>query len=261
MNRLQGVVFDWAGTLIDHGSFAPTGAFVEAFGALGIDTTVEAARGPMGLPKRDHVAAMFALPDIASQWREAYGAAPDDAAIDRVYAGFVPASERAAAARATLVPGALEALAWLRERAIRIGTTTGYTRSIMAGVLPDVARQGFVPDLVVCSDDLPRGRPGPFGMYRCFAELSLHPPSAVLKLDDTAPGIAEGVSAGSVGVGVTLSGNHAALSVEALEALGEPAREAVRTRVGAMLAGAGAAHLIDSVADLPGLIERLESDG
>jgi beta-phosphoglucomutase-like phosphatase (HAD superfamily) len=32
MERVKAVIFDWAGTIIDYGSLAPMGAFVETFG-------------------------------------------------------------------------------------------------------------------------------------------------------------------------------------------------------------------------------------
>ena len=32
-------------------------------------------------------------------------------------------------------------------------------------------------------------------MYKCFIDLVVYPPSAVIKVDDTEPGIAEGVAA------------------------------------------------------------------
>ena len=40
MKRFKAVVFDWAGTMIDFGSFAPMGVFVEAFGRFGVTATV-----------------------------------------------------------------------------------------------------------------------------------------------------------------------------------------------------------------------------
>ena len=49
------VIFDMAGTIIDHGCFAPISAFVRAFGSMGIEILVAEARGPMGLHKRDHI--------------------------------------------------------------------------------------------------------------------------------------------------------------------------------------------------------------
>ena len=45
---IQGVIFDWAGTTVDFGCFAPVSAFVEAFRKAGIDVTLEETRAPMG---------------------------------------------------------------------------------------------------------------------------------------------------------------------------------------------------------------------
>ena len=60
----------------------------------------------MGLPKRDHIAAMLADPAIAAAWEKAHGDPPGEAAIDRVYEVFVPMNEEVIASHAELVPGA-----------------------------------------------------------------------------------------------------------------------------------------------------------
>lgn len=65
--------------------------------------------------------------------------------------------------------------------------------------------------------DLAEGRPGPLMMYRCFADLGVYPPHTVVKVDDTTPGIAEGLAAGTWTVGVTASGNEVGLSLDAGE--------------------------------------------
>jgi phosphonoacetaldehyde hydrolase len=87
---LKAVVFDWAGTIIDFGSRAPMGVFVEAFATFGVTLTVAEARGPMGKPKRDHIADLLALPRVAAAWKAAHGHNPSDADIDRLYEVFVP---------------------------------------------------------------------------------------------------------------------------------------------------------------------------
>lgn len=258
MTKFKAAIFDWAGTMIDFGSFAPMGAFVETFAKFGVTVTIADARKPMGLPKRAHIAAMLAEPHIADAWKQAQGAAPDDAAIDKVYALFVPLNEEVVADYCTLVPGALETIGYLRRKGMKIGSTTGYTRSIMERVLPLAAEQGYVPDNLICADDLPLGRPTPIGMYQCFVDLLVYPPSAVLKVDDTEPGIAEGVAAGCVTVGVTLSGNEAGLTPDEIAALDADARAELHRRVGAKLRAAGAHHIIETVADLPGLIDALD---
>ncbi|MGH8404885.1 MAG: phosphonoacetaldehyde hydrolase, partial [Pseudomonas sp.] len=54
-SKLQAVVLDWAGTVVDFGSFAPTQIFVEAFGEFGVAVSLEEARGPMCMGKWDHI--------------------------------------------------------------------------------------------------------------------------------------------------------------------------------------------------------------
>lgn len=259
MSKFKAVVFDWAGTMIDFGSFAPMGVFVKAFEKFGITASIDQARGPMGMPKWDHIRSMMDDPDIAAQWKAKYGSAPTDADVDKVYEIFVPMNEEVVADYADLVPGALDTIAYLRSNNVKIGSTTGYTRSIMERVLPRAAEQGYAPDNLVCSDDLPEGRPGPLGMYQCFVDLVAYPPSAVIKVDDTEPGIAEGVAAGCITVGLALSGNFAGKTPEELAALPEAEVEAIRQEATAKLTEAGADYVIDTVADLPKLMDQMEA--
>ena len=261
MSRIKAVVFDWAGTMIDFGSFAPMGTFVAAFREFGIDVSIEEARTPMGKAKRDHITAMMKTERVSALWRERFGHPPGDADIDRVYEVFVPMNEKVAAAYADLVPGALETIAYLKSRDIRIGSTTGYTRSIMAHVLPVAALQGYEPQNLVCADDLQEGRPAPLGMYKCFVDLGVYPPSSVIKVDDTEPGIGEGVAAGCISVGVALSGNYVGMTPEELARLSGEEISALREAAAAKLRAAGADHVIDTVADLPKLIETLAQSG
>lgn len=258
MSRFKAVVFDWAGTMIDFGSCAPMGVFVAAFERFGVEATIEQARMPMGAPKRAHIEAMMRMPEIADQWQAIFGAAPTSADVDKVYDVFVPMNEEVVADYADLVPGALQAVEELRSMGLKIGSTTGYTRSIMDRVLPIAAEQGYTPDNLVCADDLPEGRPGPLGMYKCFVDLAVHPPESVIKVDDTAPGIGEGISAGCLTVGVTMSGNAVGLSPEALAARDAEETDRLRSHATRILTDAGAHHVIDTVADLPALVRCLE---
>ena len=258
MSRFKAVVFDWAGTMIDFGSFAPMGVFVKTFGQFGVEATVAEARGPMGLPKWDHIRAMLDQPRIAAEWKKAHGAAPTDRDADEIYKVFVPMNEEVVSDFAALVPGALDAVRSLQAKGLKIGSTTGYTRSIMERVLPIAKAQGYEPECLVCADDMRHGRPTPLNMYQCFIALDVWPASAVIKVDDTEPGIAEGVAAGCLTVGVALSGNAVGKTPEELAALSPAEIGPLRAHATALLKGAGADHVIDTVADLPALVERLE---
>lgn len=74
MGKFEAAVFDWAGTTVNFGSFAPIGVFVKAFGEFGIEVGIDEARGPMGSGKWDHIRAMLDMPAIAGRWEAAYGA-------------------------------------------------------------------------------------------------------------------------------------------------------------------------------------------
>ncbi len=237
------------------------GAFVEAFRRFGVTITVTEARRPMGLPKGDHIAALLGDSEIAARWRLAHGRMPVQRDVEALYDVFLPLNVAVVDAYAELIPGVASLVEELRRRGIKIGSTTGYTREIMERLLPLAARQGYAPDNLVCAGDLAEGRPSPLMMYRTFADLGVYPPSSVVKVDDTAPGIAEGIAAGSWTIGIAMTGNLCGHSHEELAALSPGEQSSIRAKAVRVLRRAGAHVVIDSVADLLPVLDRLERDG
>ncbi len=257
--RLRAVVFDWAGTVIDFGSLAPMGAFVRLFHRYNVTITVDEARVPMGIPKWDHIKALGSQPRIASEWLRVHGHEFSDADVDELYAVFTPMNAESVKNHATLVTGVPQLVTALRERNIAIGSTTGYNRAIMDVILPLAIAQGFNPDNVVCAGDLVAGRPTPLMMYRTFADLGVWPPDAVVKVDDTAPGIEEGLHAGAWSIGVTISGNGVGLTLDDWQSRSADEQAALRERATKGLRAAGAHAVIDTVADLMPMLRRIEA--
>jgi phosphonoacetaldehyde hydrolase len=259
MSRLKAVILDWAGTVVDHGSRAPMGAFVRAFAQFGVTISIDDARGPMGMAKWDHISAVGRAPAVAAAWRAAHGRDFADADADAIFEVFEPMNVAAIKDHADIIPGALEALAAIRAMGLKIGSTTGYTRPIMAELAPIAAAAGYAPEVTVCAGDLPAGRPSPLMMWHAMAALGVWPAETVVKVDDTPPGIGEGVNAGTWTVGLALTGNIAGLSAEALAALPEPDRAAIRARATAEMKAAGADYVIDSIATLPDVLAKIEA--
>jgi phosphonoacetaldehyde hydrolase len=257
-STLQAVVFDWAGTMIDHGSQAPMGVFVNAFRQFGVEITVDEARGPMGMAKRDHIKSLLNEPRIAAAWKAARGHAPGEADIDAVYEVFIPMNVAVVTDYATLIEGVPELVTRLRQRGLKIGSTTGYIREIMAPLLPLAAKQGYAPDNLVCAGDLAEGRPSPMMMYRTFLDLGVWPASSVLKVDDTEVGIEEGLNAGCWTVGVAMTGNVFGLNPAETEALDSTTYHRMRDAAYARLTRAGAHYVIDSVADLDPVLDEID---
>jgi phosphonoacetaldehyde hydrolase len=250
-------VFDWAGTTVDFGSRAPVAAFLQTFAAHGVTVTVDEARGPMGLPKRDHLLAMLRLPDVAQRWRAAHGRDWNDADVTSMYHRFMPLQLGVLDEHASLVPGVLDCVAQLRQQGVRIGATTGYFREAASRVCAAAARQGFVPELSVCVDDVPAGRPAPWMVFRVMEALGVYPPVAVVKLGDTVPDIEEGRNAGVWSVGITSSSSEVGCSEDEFSRLPPAERHTLLGQARRKLLDAGAHAVIDTLGELPGLIATL----
>ncbi len=255
--KIKAIILDWAGTVVDHGSRAPMGAFVKAFAHFGVTISIADARGPMGMAKRDHIRMVGTSPAVAAAWRAKHGRDFDDAAIDAIFDVFEPMNIAAVEAHSALIPGAHEALDWCKARGIRIGSTTGYTRPIMERLMPLAAAQGFVPEVTICAGDLAAGRPAPLQIWSALAQMGIWPASSVIKLDDTAPGIGEARAAGCWAVGVALTGTNPGLSAEELAGLAPAERDALRRAASETLLRAGAHLVIETIAELPTLIDHI----
>lgn len=257
-DQLSAVVFDWAGTLVDFGSCAPMGAFVRLFEQFGIAVSIEQARGPMGVAKWNHIHALMQLPEVAAQWQAKHGRPSTDADVDHLYEVFTPMNAAVVPDFSDFIPGALDTVAAIRQRGLKVGSTTGYNRPIMAIVTDIAARGGFVPDNLVCAGDLITGRPTPLMMWRTFADLGVCWPSTVVKVDDTEVGIEEGLNAGTWTVGVSVSGNAMGLPLADWQGLQRQEQAQRREAASARLQGAGAHYVIDSIADLLPVLDQIQ---
>jgi phosphonoacetaldehyde hydrolase len=247
---VQAVIFDWAGTTVDHGCLAPALVFVEVFRRRGIQIDMSQAREPMGMHKRDHLRVIAQMPSVVEAWQRVHGAPPDQPAIDAMYAEFIPLQIECIGRYADPIPGVLDVVTALRERDIKIGSNTGYNRAMMDVLVPAAAEAGYAPDCMVCSSDVPVGRPTPWMALENARQLDVYPMSAVVKVDDTAPGIEEGLNAGMWTVAVTETGNEVGLSYEDLQALDPQQRQVRGQAAERRLAQAGAHYVIDGVGDL-----------
>ncbi len=254
---LKAVVFDWAGTMIDFGSRAPVVALCKLFEAEGVALEEAEARADMGLAKRDHIAAILRSPRVAAAWHARHGASADTATIDRLFGAIGPMMREAASECAVLIPGAADVARALRANGVKIGSCTGYTRAMMADILPAAAAQGYSSDVLVCAGDTAQGRPSPLMLWENLIQLEAWPVSACVKVDDAAVGIAEGRNAGVWTIGVAASGNGVGLSEQALAALPEGERQSRIAAARHVLEAAGAHLVIDTVADLPEALARL----
>lgn len=250
-------IFDWAGTVLDFGCIAPVQAFREAFAEAGVEITEAEARLPMGAAKREHIELILAQDAPQARWQAKHGKPSDQADVDRLYAAFLRIDEVDCAKYSAMIPGALEVIDGLRAQGIRIGSTTGYPRTVMNGLMPLAAAQGYAPDHCTTVSEVKRGRPHPDMVLDNALALGAPSMQSCVVVDDSPTGLTSGRAAGTWAVGIVASGNEVGLSLadwQALDAAGQDARRAEAT---AKLDAAGAHYTIDTIADLPGVIEKI----
>jgi phosphonoacetaldehyde hydrolase len=256
---VRAVILDWAGTAVDYGCIGPAAVFVDVFQRFGVAVTMDEARQFMGLMKKDHLRSMCALPRVAARWQAAHGRVASEADIDALYAETEPMMVAAVARHAELIPGLLAFAEALRRKGIRIGSTTGYTRPMMEVLVPEARAKGYRPDAVVCSSDVPAGRPYPWMCYLNAIRLGVHPMSAMVKIGDTLSDVEEGLNAGMWTVGITRTGNLLGLSEPETGRL-PPEELASRLRAAEeTLRRAGAHYTVEGIWEALPVIEAIEA--
>lgn len=256
---LTAAIFDWAGTVLDFGCIAPVAAFREAFEEAGVEISEAEAREPMGAAKREHIACILAQPPVRARWHRAKGSDPTQGDVDALYAAFLRIDEVNCAKYSALIPGVLEVVAALRARGVMIGSTTGYPRSIMDGLMPLAAAQGYAPDHCVTVSEVARGRPWPDMPLASAIALAAPDVNACAVIDDSPTGLTAGRAAGMWAVGIIASGNEVGLSLADWNALNETARAGFRDPARRRLEAAGAHYVIDTVADLLPVIDAIDA--
>ena len=253
-SKLPAAILDWAGTVVDFGSFAPTQIFVEAFGEFDVQVSIEEARGPMGMGKWDHIRTLCDQPQITERYKKVFGRAPTDDDVTAIYERFMPLQIEKIAEHSALIPGALDTIAALRAQGIKIGSCSGYPAQVMAKVVELAATNGYVADHVVATDEVPNGRPWPAQALANVIALGIDDVGACVKIDDTVPGILEGRRAGMWTVALVCSGNALGLTHAQYKALAPDTLATERKRIHALFEGSRPHYLIDTISDLPEVI-------
>jgi len=241
---------------------APAVAFRNVFENQGVSITMQEARLPMGFRKDLHIKAIAEIPEVRARWKEVHGDYPTQKNIDDMFTDFVPTQINNLGNYSQLIPGVRESIHRLKtEYKLKIGMTTGFSRKISEVLRESAAAQGYIPDCIVAGDEVANGaRPKPFMIYKNLEKLNIHPIDTVVKVDDTVGGIGEGLEAGCWTVGVSRYGNYMnidSLSDENNLSSTDIAKRNDKSRN--ILKQAGAHYVVDSIIDLPIVVEDINN--
>lgn len=259
LGPVEAVIFDMAGTVLDFGSIAPAGVFIEVFKRRQVEISVTEARGPMGAEKRRHIEMLLEMPAVAERFTQAHGRDWTQQDVDELYADFIPLQVNSLPNFSTLIPGADEIAQELTARGIKIGVNSGYNREMLEVCLAAVRQQGFNPQSAVAASDVPRARPSPAMSLKNAIELGIENVAGCVKVDDTVPGIDEGLNAGMWTIGLAISGNEVGVDHATWTAMDADTQAKHRARAEDKMRKAGAHYVVDSIADILPVLEDIEA--
>lgn len=225
MNGIQLVVLDMAGTTVEDGGLVER-AFTEAIGAQGIEAgtpqyeeMLEHVRTTMGESKI--TVFRHLLQNDETQAQQA------NKAFETAYGTLVDEGH------SKPIDGAEDAIRELQDRGIKVCLTTGFSETTQQRILAALGWE-HLADLTLCPAQAGRGRPYPDMVLKAVLELKADAVAAVAVAGDTAYDMTTGIRAGAGIVAGVLTGAHGKEQLQA----------------------AGATHVLESVRDLPGLLQQ-----
>ena len=258
-HQIKAVIFDWAGTTVDYGSFAPVQAFISAFEEYGITPTAEEVRKPMGMLKRDHIRTMLNMDRIRKEWKQIHGKDFTENDVEQVYLTSEKNILDILKNFAKPKPWVLQTAAALREQGIRIGSTTGYIDEMMEVVVPAAKAQGYQPDCWYSPNAVDNiGRPWPYMIFENLKKLRIPSVAEAIKVGDTVADIQEGLNAGMISVGVIEGSSVMGLSQAEYEALSQVGKEAACRKARNVFEAVHATCVLQNMQELPQLIRQLQ---
>ncbi|MEU8176377.1 HAD family hydrolase [Microbispora hainanensis] len=223
MSPVKLACLDLAGTTIGDIDMVER-AFAEAIATQGIVPGTSAYARAMvhvhrsrGCPKIEVFRGIFPGNEAQAQAANLTFERSYEGAIER--AGLVP------------LPGAVEAIEKLRDAGLKIALITGFSRATLGRVLSTLTWVDML-DLALCPEDAGRGRPYPDMVLTAVLRSGIDDVRQVALAGDSESDMLCGRRAGASIVAGVLTGVHS------------------KDR----LIGGGATHIIESIADFPGLV-------
>jgi len=199
------------------------------------------------------------MPEVKSQWLAKFDRDCEDEDIDQMYEQFLPLQKETLRNHSQLIEGAAEAADTCRAMGLKIGSSTGYTRELMIDVKAKAKEQGYEPDITLCAEDAPRGRPAPYLLFEAAKQLDVFPMQSIVKVDDTILGVEAGVNAGCWSIGITQTGNLLGLSEVEIQALSSDELNNQTSEISRQFQAAGAHLAIDSVRQMEQTLRRIDT--
>lgn len=260
LKKIEAVIFDWAGTIVDFGSVAPVDALKQTFDCFDIEVSLEQIRESMGKNKREHIKDILSMEPNKEQWMNLHKRKWNESDISAIYTEFQRELIKILEKDTTHIEGVPELFQTLRRSGIKVGSSTGYSSEMLQPILKSIQKDELKPDYIVTADEVESGRPSPEMINQNMALMKINDPKLIINVGDTHVDIETGKNAGVHTVGVVIGSSEMGLSKEEFDFLDKSEKENVINATIKKFEKAGADHIVRNIGDVADLITTVEGN-
>lgn len=183
------VVFDMAGTTVKDKNFVGK-AFQQAMQEFGYPIAIEDVNPLMGYEKPVAIRMML-------ENKEENSALITTSLVNDIHTSFVNNMIQFYETTTEIgpLPNVEETFEVLRNEGIKIGLDTGFSKNIADVIMKRLSWENKV-DIMVASDEVPKGRPYPYMIEKIMTATGITNAAQVAKVGDTEVDINEGINSG-----------------------------------------------------------------
>ena len=256
---IRACIFDLGGTIVDRYSLTPFLSLQKIFSDKHVNISNSLIFKDMGKNKRDHLIHILSDQSVMNQWLNNYNRAPLKKDIDCLFNDFNKVQTKYSEEIVDVLPETHGCIDYLQFNSIMTGVTTGFNQENMNIIRDKLERKRIYLDSYVSSTCLDKpSRPYPFMIQKNMDDLRIYDPKEVIKIDDTVVGIQEGLNANCWTVGVARWSIN--MNLQSIDDAYELSINDVQDKLKysrAVLENAGADFVIDTLDDLPKIIETI----
>ncbi len=203
--KIEAVIFDLSGTLVDFGSLATIEAMKKIFKNKGVIIDNNTIKKDMGIKKIKHLKKILNYPIVKAKWKNIFGIKISTTQINELNKNFDNELKAEVKKKLNIIPNVKNLFKILKKNNIKIGATTGYPKKITKIIIDYLHKNKVYIDYYVSDDEVKNSRPSPDMCIKNIKKLKVSAKNS-MKVDDSVAGIVEGNRAGMISVALTLTG-------------------------------------------------------
>ena len=255
---INACIFGLGGTIVDKYALTSYLSLKKVFNNIDIHVDNNLILKNIGIYKNDHIFNIIINQNTTQKWLEKYNEYPDEYDIHNLYKSYNNIHYHYCKNLVTILPETEECIKYLKKNNILIGCTTNYNNISMNIIRNKLNYHNIFLDNYISVDSLNKPKPNPHMIYKTMENFNINNPKNIIKVANSITGIKEGINANCWTVGVARwSMNMGIYTIDETYSIDFNELNDKTNNCKNILKDAGADFVIDTLDELPSIIEKI----